>query len=332
MLEDTMKSFHHINAKTVDEAVNLLERYGGRAKLIAGGTDLLGFLKHRILEDYPEVIINVKTISEAGDMKEDSEGLKIGALTKLADIAGSGLVREKYRLLAEAAESVATPQIRNMATVGGNLCQGVRCWYYRYPHEVGERFLCRLKGGKTCYALTGENQYHSIFGALNGCVAVNPSDIGVALLALDARITITGLSGTRVVSVDDFFRSLHHDREAQSLVTEINVPCPNDEAKQAFFKFSSRKSLDFATVSLASVIPMKNGVCENARIALGAVAPKPFRAVDAEQLIKGRVVNKAAAEAAAEASVKQALPLSKNSYKVKIVKALLKRAILSGVK
>jgi xanthine dehydrogenase YagS FAD-binding subunit len=275
-----MKSFHHINAKTVDEAVNLLERYGGRAKLIAGGTDLLGFLKHRILQDYPEVIINVKTISEAGDIKEDSEGLKIGALTKLADIAGSGVVREKYRLLAEAAESVATPQIRNMATVGGNLCQGVRCWYYRYPHEVGERFLCRLKGGKDCYALTGENQYHSIFGALKGCVAVNPSDIGVALLALDARITITGPGGT----------------------------------------------------SLASVIPIKNGVCEDARIALGAVAPKPFRAVDAEQRIKGRVVNEAAAEAAAEASVKQALPLSKNSYKIKIVKALVKRAILSSVK
>jgi NADPH-dependent glutamate synthase beta subunit-like oxidoreductase/CO/xanthine dehydrogenase FAD-binding subunit len=160
-----MKSFNHVNAKTVDEAMETLQKYKGKARLIAGGTDLLGALKHNILPGWPEAIINIKTISSLYYIKEDAKGLKIGALTKLSDIAKSRAVREKYRLLAEAAEAVATPQIRNMASIGGNLCQDVRCWYYRYPHQLGGRFLCYLKGGEGCYALTGENQSHSIFGA-----------------------------------------------------------------------------------------------------------------------------------------------------------------------
>ena len=160
-----MKSFQHVNAKTAKEAVKLLEKYEGRAKLIAGGTDLLGALKDKILPEYPEAIINIKTLPGLDYIKEDAQGLKIGALTKLADIANSPMVRGKYGLVAEASEAVATPQIRNMGTIGGNLCQDLRCWYYRYPHQIGGRILCYQKGGKSCYALTGENQYHSIFGA-----------------------------------------------------------------------------------------------------------------------------------------------------------------------
>jgi len=159
-----MKSFHHVNVKTTREAVKLLSKHEGKAKLLAGGTDLLGSLKDKILPDYPEAIINIKTIPGLDYIKEDAKGLKIGALAKLADIAKSPLVKEKYKLLAEAAEAVATPQIRNMGTIGGNICQDLRCWYYRYPHQVGGRILCYLKGGKGCYALTGENEYHSIFG------------------------------------------------------------------------------------------------------------------------------------------------------------------------
>jgi NADPH-dependent glutamate synthase beta subunit-like oxidoreductase/CO/xanthine dehydrogenase FAD-binding subunit len=159
-----MKSFNHVDAKTVDEAVKLLKKYKGKAKLIAGGTDLLGTLKHRILPDYPEAIINMKKIPALDYIKEDGKGLKVGTMAKLADIAKSPTVKGKYKLLAEAAEAVATPQIRNMASVGGNLCQDMRCWYYRYPHQIGGRFLCYRKGDKGCYALTGENQYHSIFG------------------------------------------------------------------------------------------------------------------------------------------------------------------------
>jgi len=161
-----MKPFKHANAKTISEAVKLLKNNRGRAKLIAGGTDLLSTLKDKILPAYPETIVNIKTIPNLDYISEDAGELKIGALSRLEAIAQSPVVKEKYKLLAEAAEAVATPQIRRMGTIGGNLCQDVRCWYYRYPHSIGGRILCYLKGGKGCYALTRENQYHSIFGGL----------------------------------------------------------------------------------------------------------------------------------------------------------------------
>jgi len=159
-----MKPFKHIDAKTINGAIKLQSK--GKTKLIAGGTDLLGILKDRILPEYPETVINIKTIPHLDYIKEDARGLRIGALTKLEDIASSPIIREKYKILAEAAEAVATPHIRTMGTLGGNLCQDVRCWYYRYPNQIGGRIDCYLKGGKECYALTKENQYHSIFGGL----------------------------------------------------------------------------------------------------------------------------------------------------------------------
>ncbi len=178
-----MKSFEHRDAKTVDQAIGLLNEHQGKARLIAGGTDLLGILKDRLLPDYPELLINIKTIPGLTGIEEDGEGLKIGALAKLADIAASPLIREKYPMLAEAAESVAVPQIRNMGTIGGNLAQGTRCWYYRYPHEIGGRILCYLKGGKGCYALNGENQYHSIFGGWRNesppCASACPGSVDI---------------------------------------------------------------------------------------------------------------------------------------------------------
>ncbi len=178
-----MKSFKHVNAKTVNEAVKSLKEHEGRAKLIAGGTDLLSTLKDKILPAYPETVINIKTIPNLNRIGEDGGGLKIGALAKLEEIAQSPVVKEKYKLLAEAAEAVATPQIRRMGTIGGNLCQDVRCWYYRYPHSVGGRILCYLKGGKGCYALTRENQYHSIFGGLRDasppCSSACPGSVDI---------------------------------------------------------------------------------------------------------------------------------------------------------
>ena len=186
-----MKSFNHVNAKTVTEAVKLLKNNRGRAKLIAGGTDLLGILKDKILPAYPETIINIKTIPNLDYISEDGGGLKIGALAKLEEIAQSPVVREKYKLLSEAAEAVATPQIRRMGTIGGNLCQDVRCWYYRYPHSVGGRILCYLKGGKGCYALTRENQYHSIFGGLRAasppCSSACPGSVDIPLYLSQIR-------------------------------------------------------------------------------------------------------------------------------------------------
>jgi NADPH-dependent glutamate synthase beta subunit-like oxidoreductase len=161
-----MKPFKHVDAKTVKEASELLKDSEGRAKLMAGGTDLLGTLKDKILPDYPETIINIKSIPDMNYIKEDAEGLKIGSLAKLEELARSPVITEKYKIIAEAAGAVAMPQVRRVGTIGGNLCQDVRCWYYRFPHSIGGRIPCYLKGGKSCYALTRENQYHSIFGGM----------------------------------------------------------------------------------------------------------------------------------------------------------------------
>jgi len=177
-----MKPFKHKDAKTINEAVKLQRK--GKTKLIAGGTDLLGILKDKILPEYPETVINIKTIPNLDYIREDARELKVGALTKLEDIASSPIIREKYKILAEAAEAVATPHIRTMGTLGGNLCQDVRCWYYRYPNQIGGRIECYLKGGKECYALTRENQYHSVFGGLRfahpPCQSACPGHVNIA--------------------------------------------------------------------------------------------------------------------------------------------------------
>ena len=160
-----MKPFKHYNAQSLKEAASLLTEYDGKAKVNAGGTDLLGAMRDKCLPEYPEALINIKTINGLDYIRKDKKGLKIGALAKLADIAGSPEVKEEYKLLAEAVHSVARPQIRNMATIGGNLAQDVRCWYYRYPTQIGGPITCLRKGGKICSALAGDNRYHSIFGA-----------------------------------------------------------------------------------------------------------------------------------------------------------------------
>ncbi|MEI9478221.1 MAG: FAD binding domain-containing protein, partial [Deltaproteobacteria bacterium] len=166
-----MKSFKHFNAKTVDDAILKLTEYK-QSKVIAGGTDYLSVLKNGVLLTYPEALVNIKTIPGLDSIEEDGDRLKIGALTKLSDIADSPIVKEKYSILGDAAKSVGSPQIRSMGTIGGNLGQDVRCWYYRYPHQIGGRILCLRKGGKICNALTGDHRYHSIFGAAS--VAVYP--------------------------------------------------------------------------------------------------------------------------------------------------------------
>ena len=323
-----MKPFNHIDVKTVHEATTLMKNYQGKARLIAGGTDLLGVLKDKFLPDYPEAIINIKTIPGLDYIKEDADGLKIGALARLADIANSPTVKGNYKIIGAAANAVATTLLRNMATIGGNLCQDVRCWYYRYPHDLGGRLPCYLKGNKGCKALLGENQYHSIFGASKGgCVSVNPSDIAVALLSLDARVKIAGPRNVRTMPIDDFFASPGTVLGPEELVMEIQIPRPPDNAKQSFLKFRLRKTIDFAIVSVASIITIGDGVCKDARIALGAVAPKPIRARSAEQTIKGKAVTESLAEMAGAAAVKDAKALSKNACKIQIAKALVKKAI-----
>jgi xanthine dehydrogenase YagS FAD-binding subunit len=322
-----VKSFDHINARTTGEVIDLLGLHKEKAMLIAGGTDLLGILKDRIFPQYPEVIINIKTITDLSYITQDAEGLRIGALTRLTDIARSPLVRENYSSLAEASNVVATPQIRNLATLGGNLCQDIRCWYYRYPHQIGNRITCLRKGTGPCHAVAGDNRYHAIMGGRK-CFAVCPSDTAIALAALDASMEIVGPGGSRTILVKDFFGILNNGLKKDEIVTEIRVPKLEGQTRQRFDKFTLRKSVAFAVVSVASIISTENGICKNARIALGAVAAVPLRATEAETFLKGKSLDKELAEEAAGIALSEAKPLTMNSYKVQIAKTLVKRGIM----
>ena len=261
------------------------------------------------------------------DIVENSEGLKIGALAKLADIAQSPLVKKRYPALSQAAESVASPEIRNMGTIGGNLCQDVRCWYYRYPHHMGGRLLCRRKGTGPCHAVKGDNRYHAIMGA-KACWAVCPSDTAIALSALGAEIEIMGINGSRTIPVQNLYTPMGLTLGNEEVVTAIRVPKPLPESRQTFFKFTERKPIDFAVASVASVITVRDGRCLKARVFLGGVAPTPLRAEGTEQVIEGKPLAAGAVDDAARASVAEAKPLSGNAYKIEIVKSLVKRVLL----
>ena len=315
----TWKKFEHVNASTVDEAVSILSE--GNASIIAGGTDILGAMRFEILPDYPEVLVNIKSIDGLDYIKEEAGMLKIGALTRLEDIAKSDVVKAKYRALSEAAHRTASPHIREMGTISGNICQMTRCWYFRNPDN---RFNCIRKGGKKCYAITGENRYHSIFGAVKGCVAVNPSDTAPALVALNAKIK----TNKRMIEAEKFWDMVKPGStilDQGEIVTEIQVPTPARGAKSLFIKFAIRSSIDFPIVNCAAMIGKGN-----ARICLNAVHNKPHRATESEDLIKGKSINEKNADAAGAAAIDKAksLPGDRNKWKIQIARTMVKRAIL----
>ncbi|MBN1830660.1 MAG: FAD binding domain-containing protein [Deltaproteobacteria bacterium] len=316
----TWKKFAHVNAGTVDEAASILK--AGKAAIIAGGTDILGTMRFEILPDYPEILVNIKTISDLDYIKEESGMLRIGALTRLEDIAKSDVVSAKYTALAEAAHRTASPHIREMGTIGGNICQLTRCWYFRNPDN---RFNCLRKGGRTCYAMAGDNRYHSIFGAVKKCLAVNPSDTAPALVALNARIK----TNKRLINAEQFWDVAVPGStilDMDEIVTEIQVPTPTKGMKSSFIKFAIRKSIDFPIVNCAAMVGKKD-----ARICLNAVHNKPYRALKSEELIKGKSINEKNADAAGAAAVEKAraLPGDRNKWKIQIARTMVKRAILA---
>lgn len=287
----------------IEGTCTALGRYNGRARVNAGGSDLLSVLKGDIFSDYPEVIINIKTIPGLNYIKEDGDYLRIGALVRLGEIVSSPLLNEKYSLLVKAARTVASPQIRNVATLGGNLCQDTRCWYYRYPRSMGGPLQCLRKGSGSCLAVKGDNRYHAIMGGKK-CFAVCPSDMAVALAALDGRVIIAGPGGERSVSAADFFHPLGNDLAVDEIVKEVEIPARRTPVQQNFLKFTLRKPIDFAIVSVASVIAIDKEVCTDARIILGAVAPSPVRARAAEEVLIGKPISEGSAAAAAEEALK----------------------------
>jgi len=317
-----MKPFTHTNAATIAEASKALS--GSRTALIAGGTDLMGTLKDNILPDnmHPSHLINIKTIPNLEYIREESGVLKIGALTRLSDIASNATVSGGYAALAQAASRVATPHIRDMGTIGGNIAQLHRCWYFRKPEN---RFPCVRKGGTSCYAMTGDNRYHSIFGAVNVCIAVHPSDTAPALIALDAQV----VTNSRTIPIEQFFDVRNPGNtvlNAGEIITEIQIPALPAGARSAFLKLAIRKSIDFPIVNAA----VRAGGNSAPRIALNAVAPRPYRAVKAEAALQGRPINEANAQAAGDAAVADANPaFAAARYKVQIARTLVKRALLS---
>lgn len=322
-----MKNFAHVNATSLDEAVAALRSYGNRAAIIAGGTDLLGKMKDEILPSYPEALINIKSIPGLDSIRTEGDGLVIGAMTRLEDIATNDVVKKDYTGLAEAARRTASTHLREMGTIGGNICQDIRCWYYR---NANNRFPCLRKGGGRCYAIEGDNRYHSIFGGSveQGCYAVHPSDTAPALIALDASIRTT----RRTVSAEDFFQvSVVKTTvlDSDEIVTDIVIPRP--AGKSAFVKFALRKAIDFPIVNCAARITTSRGKATSARICLNAVWVKPYRAVKAEEAIIGKTVNEANAESAGAVTVADANPMSHNAYMVPVAKAMVKRAILGCV-
>lgn len=322
-----MKSFIYKGAESVNDAVAWLTRYDGKAALLAGGTDLLGKLKDDFMPQYPQAIINIKRIPGLDFIKEEDDRLRIGALVRLHDIATHPGIQERFAALGLAALKTASPNIRQMGTIGGNICQDIRCWYYRSPNN---RFPCLRKGGGRCYAIEGENRYHSIFGGSvdGGCYAVHPSDTAPALIALNASIKTSG----RTIPAEEFFTVAVSGTtvlEKDEIVTEIIIPREDPESVSTFLKFSMRSSIDFPIANCAVMISGSSGTVTKARICLNSVFVKPYRAVEAEAEIVGKSIDEKTSASAAEAVCSRAKPLRHNSYMVKIVKSLLRKSIMA---
>jgi len=319
----------HVNANSVQEATAALAK--GDAMAIAGGTDLVPYLKGMFSPIIPKTIVNLKTISGLDGIREDAGVLKIGALATLTAVANNSIVKDKYTVLAQAAKAVSAPELRNMGTIGGNICQKPRCTYYR--NEYNDFPCLRKDRSGTCYALTGYNRkYHSVFGMLAGCAAVCPSDVAVALVALKAKI----VTSSRSVDAAEFFTAnVAPNGEGinvlkdDEIVTEIQVPALASGAKSAYKKFSFRKSIDFPVVSVAAVVTVSGGNASNASIVLGGVYNTPKRAADAEAAINGGAINEARATTAGEEATKGSMTLPQNHYKLQLIKVFVRRTLLS---
>jgi len=329
-----MKQFDLFEPTSVQEATGLLNQLGPRAKVVAGGSDLLGGVMKDWVQGkgmpYPEQIIDLTTIAELTGVKSGSDGFHIGANTTLTDLAEHPELSTKVPVLTHAALSVASPLIRNFGTVGGNINQRPRCWFFR-----GENFACYKKGGDFCYAVTGDNRYHAIIGG-ELCYIVHPSDTAPALLALDASATVAGPGGQRTVKFDEYFHGPREDvltetvLKANEVMTEVIVPTPADGTKMGWNKLKDRQVYDFALVSVAAVFTTDGGNWRDGRITLGGVAPVPYRATVVENALKGKDIKSSVKAAAAQLRT-VARPMSLNGYKIDLAQGLIERTILEAL-
>jgi xanthine dehydrogenase YagS FAD-binding subunit len=341
-----MKTFINQNARTPDEAVTLAQTAtdnGQAVAFVAGGTDLLQLVKDRVVNRpgsvTADVLVNLKTIGGLDQVTASGQsdlslgdltigGLTLGGMTTLSALSEHAQIRDRFTVLAEAAEQVATPQIRNLGTLAGNVCQRPWCWYYR------NGFPCFKAGGNECFSIAGENQLHAIFGGGPSFI-VHPSDIAPALVALDASFRIVGPAGERTLAGSDFFVLPSQDAEHENvladdeLLVSIELPAPRDGVRSTYHKVMDREAWTHALVSAAVVLEMDGTICRQARIVLGGVAPIPWRVPAAERLLAGQRVTAELADAVAAAAVAGATPLSKNAYKVPLLRGVVARTVLA---
>jgi xanthine dehydrogenase YagS FAD-binding subunit len=320
-----LPGFTYVRAKSVADGVRQLAAPG--TKIHAGGTDLLGCLR--------DGVFPAKTLVSVGGLKElrgissvPTGGLRIGALTTHGQVVADHTINTSYRALAQASAAVGSPQLRNQGTIGGNLCQRPRCWYFR-----GE-FHCLRKGGDQCFAAGGENQYHAVFGG-DKCVIVHPSDTAPALMALGARVRIAGPGGSRVVPLASFFVGPAHNitketiLEKNEILTEVLLPAAEPGLRSSYRKVRARGAWDFALAGIAVALLMKDGKVERARVVFSGVAPIPWRSEPVEQAVTGKALTSDVVAAAAEAGVKGAEPLEQNAYKVPLLKGIITETLLA---
>jgi xanthine dehydrogenase YagS FAD-binding subunit len=320
-----LPNFAYARPGSVTEAVGQLSSSG--ARVFAGGTDLLGCLHDGVFD--AEKVVSLRSIEDLGGIRETSDGgLRIGAMTTISEVASNELVNQRYPGLAQAAGEVASPQLRNQGTLGGNLCQRPRCWYFR-----GD-FNCSKKGGDQCYAVDGENHYHCIFGG-SACFIVHPSDTAPALVALGGSVKIASGGGERTVPLEEFYILPEVDHEKETvlepgeIVTEVVLPPLGEGWQSSYRKVRERGSWDFALASVALALRSEGGRVREARIILGGVAPVPWRSQAAEEELTGRRIDEGRARRVGDAAIKNAEPLDYNGYKVPLVKGVVEEALLA---
>jgi len=317
-----LNNFSYIRPKTLKNAVKELSAKG--AGLHAGGTDILGCLRDHVFDI--RKMVSISGLKDLEGIKGLADGgMRIGALTTIGQVAGDGAVKERYAALAQAAVDVASPQLRNQGTVGGNLCQKPRCWYYR-----GE-FNCLRKGGEKCFAVMGENQYHCILGG-GPCFIVHPSDLAPALIALDATVHVAGKRGTRSIPLEKFYVLPITDVRRETvlaegeIVVEVILPAART-ITSSYRKVRARAAWDFALAGVALAMRFDKGAVAEAHVVLSGAAPIPWRSKTAEAALIGKKPDIATAAAAAEAALKEVSPLAKNGYKVPLFRALIEDQI-----
>jgi xanthine dehydrogenase YagS FAD-binding subunit len=326
MIKDVMPSFELFQPTQLRDAFALLDRYGKDSWKMAGGYDSLSWFKERAKK--PKAVIDLSGIAEMKGVREIADGIEIGALTTLTEIEHHPVIRAKFRLLADAAAKVASPQIRNAGTIGGNVSQDARCWYYR------SGLPCYRAGGNTCFADTpqGVNREHALFDT-DRCVAVSPSDTAPALVALDAKFVIKSGKGERVIGTDEFFIGPKIDITRMTSVahnevlTAIRISNAWAGAHFYFEKVADRNTWDFALVNVAAAMSVKNGVIENCRIACGGVSAMPRRLTAVEGIVKGKAAGEDIAKLAGQSAARGASPLNYNQFKIPLMANLVTRAV-----